>query len=67
VFGVVLELFIVEKDLFARRKDKFGAAVNALQQPIVEFHGRLPRNRDVRHKPAIVVDSLPVPVPCIRS
>ena len=29
--GVVLELFVVEENLLARRKDKLGAAVNALQ------------------------------------
>ena len=43
VLGVVLELFIVKEDLLARGKDKFGAAVCALQNSIGEFHGRLPR------------------------
>jgi hypothetical protein len=40
--GVVLELFIVEEDLLARRKNKLGAAVDALQYSIRKFHGRLP-------------------------
>jgi hypothetical protein len=42
MLGVVLELFIVEKELLARCKNKLGAAVNALQNSIGEFHGRLP-------------------------
>jgi hypothetical protein len=41
-FGVVLELFVVEENLFAGRKNELGAAVNALQYTIGEFHGRLP-------------------------
>jgi hypothetical protein len=41
VFGVVLELFIVEKQLLARRKNELGAAVDTLQNTIGEFHGRL--------------------------
>ena len=41
VFGVVLELFIVEKELLAGRKNKLGAAVDTLQDSIGEFHGRL--------------------------
>ena len=32
VLGIVLELFIVEKDLLARGKHKLGAAVNALEK-----------------------------------
>jgi hypothetical protein len=31
----------VEKELLARSKDEFGAAINALQYLIREFHGRL--------------------------
>lgn len=42
-FGVVLEIFIVEEKLLPRRKDEVGAAINALQNLIREFHGRLPR------------------------
>jgi len=40
--GVVYELFIVEEDLLARSKNELGAAVNARQCSIGEFHGRLP-------------------------
>jgi hypothetical protein len=39
---VVLELFVVEEDLLAGRKNELGAAVDALQNSIGEFHGRLP-------------------------
>jgi hypothetical protein len=42
VLGIVLELFIVEKDLLARCKHKLGAAVYTLEDSIGEFHGRLP-------------------------
>ena len=35
---LVLELFIVEKKLLARREDEVRAAVHALQNPILEFH-----------------------------
>lgn len=42
MLGVVLELFVVEKDLFARSENKLGAAVNTLKDSIGEFHGRLP-------------------------
>src|SRR5271166_2345836 len=38
---LVLELFVVEKQLLARSKHKICAAVAALQYPIAEFHGRL--------------------------
>ena len=37
-FRLVLELFIVEKKLLARREDEVRAAVHALQNPILEFH-----------------------------
>jgi hypothetical protein len=41
VFGVVFELFIVEKQLLAGRKNELGATVDALQNSIGEFHGQL--------------------------
>jgi hypothetical protein len=44
---VVLELFVVEENLLASSKNKLGAAVNARQYSIGEFHDRLPRNRDI--------------------
>jgi len=36
--GLVLELLIVEKQLFSRGEDEIGAAVNALQHLVLEFH-----------------------------
>jgi len=67
VFGVVLELFIVEKQLFAGREYKLGPAVVTLQYSIDEFHGlaslaqgtRIDFGHDSR-KPA-------APVPCLRT
>lgn len=41
--GLVLELFIVEEKLFASREEKLRAAVDALQQPVLEFHVDSPR------------------------
>jgi hypothetical protein len=46
MLGVVLELFIVEKNLLARGEHKFGAAVDTLEDSIGEFHGRLPTGTD---------------------
>jgi hypothetical protein len=43
--GVVLELLVVEKQLLARGEYKFFAAINALQDSIRKFHGRLPRTQ----------------------
>ena len=37
-FRFVFELFVVEEKLFACREEKFRAAVDAFQQPILEFH-----------------------------
>jgi hypothetical protein len=48
VFGIVLELLIVEEELLARGEHKFGAAVSTLQNPVDEFHGRLPQRRKGR-------------------
>jgi hypothetical protein len=42
MLGVVLELFVVEEQLLACCENKLGAAVNALEDSIGEFHGRLP-------------------------
>jgi hypothetical protein len=46
-FGVVLEVLVVKKELFARRKDEFASAVNALQHSIRKFHGRFPIRRKI--------------------
>jgi len=40
-FGFVLELFVVEEQLFPRSEDEVGAAVNTLQNLVLEFHGEL--------------------------
>jgi hypothetical protein len=37
----------VKEELFPRSKDEFGTAINALQNLICEFHGRLPRSREL--------------------
>jgi hypothetical protein len=44
--GVVLEILVVEEQLFACGKDEVGTAINALENFIREFHGRLPRRRE---------------------
>ena len=40
-FGLVLELLVMEEQLFSGGKDKLGAAVDALQNPVLIFHGDL--------------------------
>jgi len=45
VLGVVLELFVAEKELLARGEDKLSSAVYALQFSIRKFHGRFPGGR----------------------
>jgi hypothetical protein len=48
-FGLVLELFVVEKELFTGSKNEVGAAVDTFQNLILEFHGELlPSARDSR-------------------
>jgi hypothetical protein len=50
--GIVLELFVVKENLLASRENELGAAVDALEYSIGEFHCRLPRNRDIhRNRP----------------
>jgi hypothetical protein len=44
--GFILELFVVEKELFAGGKDEFVTAIHALQVSILEFHFRSPPPRD---------------------
>ena len=44
--GIVLEILVVKEELLARGKDEFGAAINALQYLIGEFHGRLPPTQE---------------------
>ncbi len=42
MLGVIFKLLIVEEELLACCENKLGAAVNAFQHSIGEFHGRLP-------------------------
>jgi hypothetical protein len=47
VFGVVLELLVVEEKLLAGGEYEFSAAVKTLEHSIFEFHGRrLPRRKE---------------------
>jgi hypothetical protein len=48
MLGVVFKLFVVEKQLFARREHEFGAAVITLENSVDKFHGRLPQSRKRR-------------------
>ncbi len=64
MLGVILELLIVEEELLACSENKFGAAVNAFQHSIGEFHGRLP-SQGIPPKSATSLLNLPVPVPFI--
>jgi hypothetical protein len=43
--GFVLELLVVEKQLFPGREDEVGPAVDALQYFILKFHGDAPFNQ----------------------
>ena len=45
--GVVFEFLVLEKDLLACGENEFGAAVNAREYSISEFHGRLPWSGDI--------------------
>jgi hypothetical protein len=48
-FGFVLELLVVEEELLTGGEDEVGAAVNALQNLVLEFHGEvLPSARGSR-------------------
>jgi hypothetical protein len=46
VLGVVGELLVVEKQLFAGRKDELGAAVIAFQDSVDKLHDRIPQSRE---------------------
>jgi hypothetical protein len=45
--GVIFEILVVEKKLFTRSEDEFRAAINTPEYFIREFHGRLPRRREL--------------------
>ena len=40
-FWVVCELFFDKEELLSSRENELGAAINALQNPVSKFHGRL--------------------------
>jgi len=67
VFGVVLELFIVKKELLAGSKNKLGATVDALQRSIGEFHGLLASQGITPKSVTAQSKNLPVSVPCPLS
>jgi hypothetical protein len=69
--GIVLELLILEKELFTCGEDEFPPAINALQNPVNKFHAHgLPMqygtkansgvdgSPQVVHRPASLVRSL---------
>jgi hypothetical protein len=45
--GIVFELLVVEEELLAGSKYKFGAAIDALQNSVGKLHGRLPQRREI--------------------
>ena len=52
MLGIVLELFVVEEKLLAGGEYEFSAAIDALQDLILEFHGRLPQEQGMgRNRP----------------
>jgi hypothetical protein len=66
VLGIVLELLVVEKKLFAGGENKLGAAIDALQNLIRIFHGRLPEEGkcfEIGHGPEQLAGSFP----CLRA
>jgi hypothetical protein len=67
VFGVVGELLVVEKQLFAGCEHKLGAAIVALQNSIDKVHRRLPQGQGMTMKSAMIPKCLPVPYPCART
>jgi len=62
MLGIVLELFVVEKQLFTGGEHELRSAVVALQNSIDKFHGRFPKpgsTFDIGHD----LESSPVPFP----
>ena len=60
---VVHKLFVVEEQLLTRGEHKLSAAVDAGQNSIVKFHGRLPQRRETYRNRPRTTDSLPVRFP----
>jgi hypothetical protein len=54
-------LFVVEEELLAGRENELGAAVDALQDSVRKFHGRLPKTGSAP-KSAMKREELAVPV-----
>jgi hypothetical protein len=55
--GIIFELLVVKKDLLTGGEYKFSAAVDARQDSIGKFHGRLPRSKDIQPKSAMDCES----------
>jgi len=53
MLGIVRELFVVKKKLFACSEDELGAAINAFQYFVGELHDRLPQEREIFQKSAM--------------
>jgi hypothetical protein len=53
MLGIVLELFIVKKQLLTGGEHELCAAIVALQDSVDKFHGRLPQKQGLRSKPAM--------------
>ncbi len=65
MLGIVLELFVVEKELLTGGENELCPAVVALQNSVDKFHGRFPktgRTVEIGHE----LGSLPVPFPCLN-
>jgi hypothetical protein len=53
MLGIILELFVVKKQLFTRGEHEFCAAIVTLQYSVDEFHDRLPQKQGLRSKSAM--------------
>lgn len=61
--GIVLKLFVVEKELFARCKHEITSAVIALENSIRKLHGRFPHAGKMDRKSAVIARDEPVLFP----
>jgi hypothetical protein len=57
---VVLEILVVKEQLFTRSEDKLGSAIDTLQYSVSEFHGRLPKPREIDETALTSVSAGPV-------
>ena len=64
--GVISEFLVVEKKLLACSEHKISSAIDALENLILEFHGRLPRSREgCRVRPQLGMSA--GPDPCLQT